>query len=166
MKGRTTKGLSRIDGVDAILLFSHGSVLCGAERNLLELAARMRTQGDAAIVEAGFLNYTAPLFAEAVSRCVAQGATRIVIAPYFLIAGKFVTEELPARIEAVRAEHPGVTFAVADVIGFHPLLADAVIHSAEHARPVAEWRAAIVDAGASCRQEPKCPLYKTEVCRA
>jgi sirohydrochlorin cobaltochelatase len=160
------KGLSRIEAVDAILLFSHGSVLCGAERNLLELAARMRTQGDAAIVEAGFLNYTAPLFAEAVSRCVAQGATRIVVAPYFLIAGKFVTEELPGVIAAARAEHPEVAFEVADVIGFHPLLAEAVIHSAEHARPVAEWHAAIAEAGAWCREQPKCPLYKTEVCRA
>jgi sirohydrochlorin cobaltochelatase len=153
-------------GTGAILLFSHGSVLCGAERNLLALAARMRARGDAAVVEVGFLNYTEPLFATAVTRCVEQGATRIVIAPYFLVPGKFVVEELPAVIEAARAEHPGVTFIVGDVLGFHPLLADAVVHSAEHARPVAKWREAIAEAGAWCREEPKCPLYKTEVCRA
>ncbi|MEA2489066.1 MAG: sirohydrochlorin cobaltochelatase [Acidobacteriota bacterium] len=152
-------------GADAILLFSHGSVLCGAERNLLALAARMRARGDAAIVEVGFLNYTEPLFATAVSRCVAQGATRIVIAPYFLVSGKFVVQELPAVIDAARAEHPGVTFVVGDVIGFHPALAEAILSSAASARPTAAWREELRIAGESCRENPKCPLHGSAVCK-
>src|SRR5687768_12976989 len=46
----------------AILLFSHGSVLCGSETNLLDLARAMESRGDAPIVEAGFLDYTEPRF--------------------------------------------------------------------------------------------------------
>jgi sirohydrochlorin ferrochelatase len=151
--------------VEAILLFSHGSVLCGAERNLLELAARMRERGDAPIVEVGFLNYTEPLFATAVTRCVAQGATRIAIAPYFLVSGKFVVDELPAVIEAARAEHPSVEFAIGEVIGFHPALADAILASAAAARPVAAWREELRVAGESCRENPKCPLHGSAVCK-
>lgn len=157
--------MSRIDGVDAILLFSHGSVLCGAERNLLELAARMRAEGETAIVEVGFLNYTEPLFATAVERCVAQGATRIVVAPYFLIAGKFVVQDLPDVIAAARASHPEVTFDVAGVIGFHPALADAVLASAAGARPIGAWQDAVLTAAESCREHPKCPLHGSDVCR-
>ncbi len=148
-----------------IILFSHGSVLCGAERNLLELATRMRERGDAPIVEVAFLNYTAPDLDTAVERCVVQGATRIVIAPYFLIAGKFVVDDLPAAIASVKSEYPQVTFATAGVIGFHPALAQAVLASAAVARPPAEWGSAIGDHRAWCREQPKCPLYGSAVCR-
>ena len=148
-----------------IILFRQGSVLCGAERNLLELATRMRERGDAAIVEVAFLNYTEPDFAIAVARCVAQGATRIVIAPYFLIAGKFVVEDLPATIENARDVYPQVTFETAGVIGFHPALAGAVLASASAARSLDEYEAAAAANAASCREQPKCPLYGSEVCR-
>ena len=151
--------------MQAILLFSHGSVLCGAEQNLLELAARMRSRGDAPIVEVGFLNYTEPTFAQAVERCLAAGARRIVVAPYFLIAGKFVTDDLAKTIEAERAKHPSIEFAVADVIGFHESLVDAVLASADEARPPRAWRDTMRNASAYCREHPKCPLYGTDVCR-
>lgn len=151
--------------MDAILLFSHGSVLCGAERNLLELAQRMRARGDAAIVEVGFLNYTEPTFEHAVERCAAQGATRIVIAPYFLVAGKFVVKDLPAQIDAARAAHPSLTFVVADVIGFHEALADAILDSAASACAPSRWSEAIGDAAKDCRESPKCPIYGAPPCR-
>jgi sirohydrochlorin ferrochelatase len=151
--------------VDAIILFSHGSVLCGAERNVMAVAQRMRESGAAPIVEVGFVNYTEPTFAAAVARCVEQMATRIVIAPYFLVAGKFVTRELPGEIAQARRKHPSIEFAVAAVIGFHELLADAILSSAEGARPPAAHSATLRDASAWCREDPKCPLYGSDVCR-
>jgi sirohydrochlorin ferrochelatase len=151
--------------LQAILLFSHGSVLCGAEQNLLELAARMRSRGDAPIVEVGFLNYTEPTFAQAVERCLEAGARRIVVAPYFLIAGKFVTDDLAKTVEVEREKHPSIDFAVAEVIGFHESLADAVLASADEARPPRAWRDTMRHASAYCREHPRCPLYGTDVCR-
>ena len=123
----------------------------GIERNLLDRAARMRERGDAALVEVGFLNYTEPSFPLAVRRCVEQGATRILVAPYFLVAGKFVIEDLPRVIESARAEHPSIEFVVADVIGFHPALAEAIRASARDANPDAD--ALLVTAHGSPRPE-------------
>jgi sirohydrochlorin ferrochelatase len=151
--------------LEAIVLFSHGSVLCGSERNLLELAARMRLRGDAPIVEAGFLNYSEPRFADAVARCAASGATRILIAPYFLIPGKFVVEDLPAAIAEVAARYPAIEFATADVIGFHPLIEEAIFTSADGARPPAVWLEALHDSKEWCRENPRCPLYASQYCR-
>jgi sirohydrochlorin ferrochelatase len=150
--------------VDAIILFSHGSVLCGAERNVLAVAQRMRESGAAPIVEVGFINYTEPAFADAVARCVQQGATRIVVAPYFLVAGKFVTRELPGEIAQARKKHPSIEFAVAEVVGFHELLADAILSSAEGARPPAAHSETLREASGWCREDPKCPLYGSNVC--
>ena len=153
-------------GLDAIILFSHGSVLCGAERSLLDLARRMRGRDDAGIVEVGFLNYNEPSFPTAVQRCVDQGATRILIAPYFLIAGRFVVRDLPEEIERSRAQHPEITFVTAGVIGFHPALAEAVLASASAARPPAEWLEAWAGAAELCRDDPKCPMHGHPLCRA
>lgn len=152
-----------ITAVRAILLFSHGSVLCGAERNLLEIAATMKEAGDAPIVEVGFLNYSEPLFERAVAACVEQGATSVVIAPWFLIAGKFVTGDLPSAIDSARKLYPEVHFSIADVIGFHPSLADAVIASAASAKSPREWTS-VGDNTKWCRRNPRCPLFGQEGC--
>ena len=165
VSSRTERCEDTITPVKAILLFSHGSVLCGAEQNLLEVAATMKEAGDAPIVEVGFLNYSEPLFASAVSACVEQGATSIVIAPWFLIAGKFVVQDLPAAIASVREAYPDVDFSIADVIGFHPAIAEAVIASAGTARDPRDWTF-VGDNTRWCRKNPRCPLYGEEGCLA
>jgi sirohydrochlorin cobaltochelatase len=104
--------------LDAIILFSHGSLLCGSGQALSMHADRLRARGLAPIVEIGYLNYCEPLFAETVERCVAAGATRIVVTPYFLVPGYFVKVDLPRCVETARQAFPQVTFVVAEPIGF------------------------------------------------
>ena len=99
-------GILKLHRVKALLLFSHGSVLCGSERTLEDLAARLRARGAAPIVEMGFLNYSKPLFATAFERCVQQGATEITVVPYFLVAGKFVSGGPAARNPGPAREIP------------------------------------------------------------
>lgn len=151
---------------DAIILFSHGSVLCGAGQNLFELARHMRERGDAPIVEVGFLNYSEPPFAEAFRHCVEQGATNITVVPYFLVAGKFVKEDLPKQIKKVQSTFPHVKVRVADAFRFHPLLADALLQCAERAQPPSFWRDTKAQVAQFCRANPRCPLYGTEDCPA
>lgn len=152
--------------MEAILLFSHGSVLCGAGENLFQLAQRMRERGDAPIVEVGYLNYSDPDFDAAVERCVAQGATRIIIAPYFLVAGKFVVVDLPRRIAAAQARYPDVPFVVADAMRAHPRLVDAVLSAATRTQAPSAWRDTAAQAEQFCRDLPQCPRYGTEACPA
>ncbi len=151
---------------DAIILFSHGSVLCGAGQNLFELARYMRERGDAPIVEVGFLNYSEPPFVEAFRSCVEQGASRITIVPYFLVAGKFVKEDLPKQIEKVQAMFPEIKVQVADALRFHPLLADALLQCADRPQPPSFWRDTKAQVAQFCRANPRCPLYGTEDCPA
>jgi sirohydrochlorin ferrochelatase len=69
------------------------------------------------LAEAGFLNYSRPTMAEAIDKCVAQGATHIVVQPYFLIDGAFVRNDLPARVAEAQAHHPDVAFETATPFG-------------------------------------------------
>lgn len=151
---------------DAIILFSHGSVLCGAGQNLLDLARQMRERGIAPIVAPGYLNYSEPRFATTFRECVAEGATRITVVPYFLVAGKFVKEDLPGVIAEMQAEFPEITVEIADAIRFHPLLADALLACAERAQPPSVWRDTKAQAAAFCRASERCPLYGTDDCPA
>jgi sirohydrochlorin ferrochelatase len=151
---------------DAIILFSHGSLLCGAGETLKRVARFMRERNDAPIVEPGYLNYSEPLFAEAVENCVAQGATRIIVAPYFLVAGKFVQVDLKPKIEAARAKYPDFEFHLAGAMTAHPTLSEAILDCARRAAPPSQWRDIWNTAPRFCRSNPECPLYGTEKCPA
>ncbi len=151
---------------DAIILFSHGSLLCGAGETLRRLAEFMQARGDAPLVEPGYLNYSEPKFEDAVAKCVAAGATRLVVAPYFLVAGKFVQVDLKPKIEVARAKYPRVEFHLAQAMKDHPALAEALISCAERAAPPARWRDILNIAPRFCRDNPDCPLHGTEKCPA
>lgn len=149
---------------DAVILLSHGSVLCGAEQNLIALAREMSdTLG--VPVEASFLNYTAPQFEAAVGKLAAGGARRIRVVPYFLVHGKFLIENLPTLLEETRASHR-VELTVAEHIGFHEALADAVIAAAADPQDETTLARAFGEAAAHCRDNPKCPLHGSVRCPA
>jgi sirohydrochlorin cobaltochelatase len=150
--------------MDAILLFSHGSLLCGAGETLQAVAERLHERGDAPIVEVGYLNYSPPAFETAFERCVTLGATRIVVVPYFLVAGKFVQVDLPRRIAAACEAFPAIEVFVAGALGFHSLLADALVACAANARPPMEWHETGEHISRLCRADPTCPRYGTGAC--
>ncbi|MDX1931878.1 MAG: CbiX/SirB N-terminal domain-containing protein [Capsulimonadales bacterium] len=148
----------------ALVLFSHGSLLCGAGEAVDIHAERLRQQGKYDRVAVGYLNYSEPLFAETVAALVAEGVDRITVLPYFLISGYFVRTSLPETLEPVRAAFPTVEFSVAPAIGFHETLAEALFDSAIHARTEERWRDPLKRAARACRPSPDCPLYGTPGC--
>ncbi len=148
----------------ALILFSHGSLLCGAGEALEAHATRLRARGNYNRVEIGYLNYTNPLFPDTVERLVQAGATEIIVVPYFLVPGYFVTKSLPDLLATVQQVHPGVTFMVAEALGTDDILADVLLEAALSARSEAHWRDPLKRASLSCRASSECPLYGTPAC--
>jgi sirohydrochlorin cobaltochelatase len=146
----------------AVILFSHGSTLCGAGTALEEHAERLRA--NFAMVEVGYMNYSSPTFEDAVENLTAAGATDITVVPFFLVPGYFVSKSLPDRVNAVRPLYPLVTFTIADPLGADPLLADAVIDSALHPLGEDQWREGLQTAARLCRFRADCPAYGTHDC--
>ena len=161
----TACGRLAAEGVlDGLILFSHGSVLCGAGEALESHAARLRESGDWAAVEIGYLNYSRPTFAEAVGRIAASGIRRVTIVPYFLVPGYFVTSSLPREVVKARTESPGLEFSIAEPIGYDDSLADAMLELAENARGPESWRKDLARAAEQCETNPRCPLFGTPRC--
>ena len=150
--------------MDAVILFSHGSLLCGAGEALNAHAQRLRETMDFALVEVGYMNYSEPTFTDAVAKCQAVGAARIIIAPYFLVPGYFVTKSLPEHIAGAKRAYPEMEFIVAEAIGEHVALADALLESAAEKLAPCHWRDDLTAAARGCRASPDCPLYGTPNC--
>jgi sirohydrochlorin ferrochelatase len=119
----------------AVVLIGHGSLRAGSGAAMIRLAARVREAGVAPIVAAGFLNYSRPSFAAAVARCVALGASEVVVAPYFLVPGRFVQVGVPRALAVAHAAHPHAAFWLAPCLGDHLALAELAILRAKETLP-------------------------------
>ncbi|KAI7837184.1 hypothetical protein COHA_008977 [Chlorella ohadii] len=67
-----------------------------------------------------------PTIAQAVARCAAAGAQRVVIAPYFLSRGRHVQHDIPELAAEAAAANPGVECIVAEPIGIDSLMAQLI----------------------------------------
>lgn len=109
----------------AILLMGHGSRVAEANDALYAIADMVRRQGYE-IVEVAFREQHAPNIQAGIDACVAKGAERVLLYPYFLFAGAHVLEDLPAEMEDARQRHPGVVMLMGEPLGTHPKLGEIV----------------------------------------
>ena len=70
-----------------VIIVDHGSRREESNEMLLEIVDAFRDTSPYAIVEPAHMELAEPTIANAYRKCVEQGATRIVIHPYFLLPG-------------------------------------------------------------------------------
>jgi sirohydrochlorin ferrochelatase len=120
-------------GETALLLIAHGSRQEEANADLSQLAAALRVQGRYGVIETAFLELAEPTITQGAARCVAQGARRVILLPYFLSAGIHVRRDLAAQRGALAAEYPEVEFRLAEPLGPHSLLLEVITERARQA---------------------------------
>jgi sirohydrochlorin ferrochelatase len=108
--------------VKAVLLIAHGSRHAPANDDLHQLVARLAERGDYPIVEPAFLELADPDIPAGGDRCVARGARRVLMVPYFLSAGVHLLRDLTAARDALHRRHPEVEFRLGPALGPDPLL--------------------------------------------
>ncbi len=111
----------------AILLIAHGSRHEPANDDLRRMADAMAAGGEYPIVEAAFLELAGPDIPSGGAACVARGADRVLMMPYFLAAGVHLVRDLTAARDTLMAVHPGVDFVLGAPLGPHPLLQQLVM---------------------------------------
>jgi sirohydrochlorin ferrochelatase len=117
----------------ALLLIAHGSRRPEANADLDHLAGVMRARDEFAVVQPSYLELCEPGIVAGGELCVAAGAGRVVLLPYFLSAGTHVTEDLTAARDELAKRHPAVEFVLAEPLGQHPLMAEVVAERAREA---------------------------------
>jgi sirohydrochlorin ferrochelatase len=79
------------------------------------------------IVEVAFREQHSPNIQKGIDACVAQGAERVLLVPYFLYMGAHVLEDLPEEMAEARGRYPNVEFAMGRHLGVHRKLAEIVV---------------------------------------
>ncbi len=126
----------------AILLMGHGSRVAEANDALYAIADMVRDTCNFEIVEVAFREMHAPDIQAGIDRCVARGAGRILLYPYFLFAGAHVLEDLPAEMEAAAARYPGLELLLGKPLGVHPKLGEIVCERIGESLAASGWLAA------------------------
>lgn len=132
----------------AILLMGHGSRVAAANDALHAIAAMVRECTGFDIVEVSFREQHAPNIQKGIDACIAQGARRILLYPYFLFAGAHVLEDLPAEMAEAKQRYPGLDMVLGEPLGVHPKLGEIVCERIDQTLGKAGWQAPIKTAKA------------------
>jgi sirohydrochlorin ferrochelatase len=119
--------MSEANRSTAVLLIAHGSRRAEANEDLLRLAEQVRARSDFACVQPSYLELADPSIPAGGAMCIAAGARRVLMLPYFLSAGSHVVEDLERYRGQLAAAHPGVEFTLCPPLGLHPLIVDVVL---------------------------------------
>lgn len=111
----------------ALLFLGHGSRAPEANEGMYQTMQTVKQMTEYEIVEAGFMDLNPPSIFEGAARCVAQGAAKILMIPYFLHLGRHVQRDLPNTVEELRGQYPDVEIILGRHIGFHPKLAEIIV---------------------------------------
>src|SRR5689334_20028954 len=98
------------DPQTAVLLIAHGSKRDEANQDLVKLAALVAERGGYRIVEVSYLDVVEPTIPMGGRSCVAAGAKRVLMMPYFLSAGMHVVHDMQAHRDDLLGEFPDVEF--------------------------------------------------------
>jgi sirohydrochlorin ferrochelatase len=111
----------------AVLLIAHGSRRPEANDDLRQLSEILRKKGLYPVIETAYLELSAPDIPAGGARCVAEGATRVKMLPYFLSAGAHVVEDLERCRRELTERFPHVAFELCPPLGVHPLMVEIVL---------------------------------------
>ena len=116
----------------ALVLIAHGSRRKQSNTEVIILAdtLKQKCSDHFPIIHAGFLELAEPLIPEAIQKCADDGATSIIVLPYFLNSGKHVIEDIPTLVGQSKSKYPDVEIKIASHIGTSPLMTELLISSA------------------------------------
>lgn len=106
--------------MQGIILFAHGARDPRWALPFQAVADQLRLQCPDAAVALAFLEFMTPDIGEAGATLVDRGCTSVAILPLFLGTGGHVRNDLPLRVDALRAQHPAVRWTLLDAAGEAP----------------------------------------------
>jgi sirohydrochlorin ferrochelatase len=121
-----------------VIVVDHGSRRDESNAMLLDVVRSFVDATQMPIVEPAHMELAEPSIATAFARCVARGATIVVVFPYFLLPGRHWNDDIPRLAAAAAKNHPGVRYLVTAPFGLHPLMAEVmrlrIAHCLAHTR--------------------------------
>jgi len=118
--------------MNALLLVAHGSRRKQSNDEVDRLAEKLRDNcsGQYKIIHSAFLELAETLIPDGIKKCIDDGATSVIVLPYFLNSGRHVIEDIPAIVNETRGHYPDVDIRIAPHLGASDLMMELLITSA------------------------------------
>lgn len=110
----------------AIIILGHGSRVPDAGKHMEKVAAGLKDKYGYGIVEVCYMSRLGPHFPEIFEKCLDQGATDVMVIPYFLHDGLHLVLDIPEMLQEVAARFPAVKLVLGENLGFDESLVDLV----------------------------------------
>ncbi|MCP4596915.1 CbiX/SirB N-terminal domain-containing protein [Neptuniibacter sp.] len=119
----------------ALLLVAHGSRRAQSNDEVRELANKLKQRcgNHYDCVHAAFLELAAPLIPDGIQQCVEEGASEIVVLPFFLNSGRHVTEDIPKIVSTAKQDYPDVRIEIAAHLGASEMMIELLIAASNEA---------------------------------
>jgi sirohydrochlorin ferrochelatase len=117
-----------------IIIVDHGSRRAESNRMLEDVAALFakRFAGKYHVVQAAHMELCEPSIDSAYRSCVESGATRVVVAPFFLGPGKHWSKDIPALTAEAAGHFPNTKYHVTAPLGIDDLILDLLDKRVSH----------------------------------
>ena len=116
--------------MEIIIIVGHGSLEreAGNVEFVVEQLHRM-IHGDCKdnCVRVAYLQFLDPDLRAVIKKCVADGAKRVIVHPYFLSSGVHVSKNIPEILNDAAKSHPDVEFVCTEHLGTHTKLVEVVL---------------------------------------
>lgn len=109
-----------------VILIDHGSRQTEANDMLIDVLRVFKETTGTTIVEPAHMELAEPTLADAFAACVEQGATEVIIHPYFLAPGRHSTQDIPRMAEEAAALFPLIPYRVTDALGVDVRISDVI----------------------------------------
>jgi len=111
----------------ALILFAHGARDPRWAEPFEAMRDGLLRQAPGRRIELAFLEFMQPSLPALAAAMAADGVTRAVVVPLFLATGAHLRRDLPAMIETLAEEHPGLALEVQVPLGESPAMRQAII---------------------------------------
>ncbi len=121
-----------------IIIVDHGSRRSESNDLLLDVVKMFERLSDWPIVEPAHMELAEPSIADAFDTCVARGAKRVIMHPYFLLPGRHWKQDIPELTAQAAEKHPGIPFIVTAPLGLHEMMVSIMNDRIDHCLASAE----------------------------
>lgn len=118
------KGASMSTATQALVIIDHGSKRPEANLLVAQVAEDMRRMRPEANVYIAHMEMEPPTLSDALAACAADGATHVVVHPFFLAPGRHSRESIAELVAEAQPAHPDMTVLITDPLGPHEKLAE------------------------------------------
>ncbi len=112
--------------MNAIVILAHGSRVADAAKDMERVAHGIQSRRPGTPVRVAFMELCPPDLPSTIDALVDQGASRVLVMPYFLHVGNHILRDIPGILESVASKHPSVELVLGSTLGFDECMVDLV----------------------------------------